>query len=636
MAGTHPATQYLMAAVALLLLLVGGRVHARTVGAPYGACDTMMPSHGANPTSGNPGYSFSHNMCQGYQRNTLYDIIVRGPVFKGFFCRVQRKGSTVARDAVGEWDPRHLPSFTRQSSCSPPSSGVTQLSTETPWSELRFKWRSPSTDRGVLQITCTIVHTYTVFYPTMRSGDIHYNPTATTSPVRCGSPSVYLVAKPPAVRTPQPAPSNTGNGGGGGGATCTQTCPAGPRGPPGSTGATGPAGTNGARGYPGRAGATGAQGLRGYGIKGAAGSTGPAGPRGATGLRGYAGPAGNRGSKGERGVAGPRGPPGYSGTVTGGTSQVSVPGPRGQKGEPGNAGRPGANGRAGGVGRRGQQGARGQKGDTGTTGRVGRPGVSGLRGPEGPPGPPGGAASIAGPSTEALQQRVAALSTSVDNIQTETETLVSRAEMEKQLGAVKESLSAMKEVIRSLELKVRPRPVPDCPEVRCGPPPAPSVDSAVPQGCQCRSRFGVENGTILDRQMSASSYIAGGEAHEARLHTGEAWIPRTVKGSYLQIDFGKEKSITGVIVQGKYKSTYWTVSYAVHVLGVDNTWSPLTENGAPKMCEGNTDSSTAVICVLDCTNPVQTSALRILPQTYNNYVAMRVEIMGCSGSTILA
>ena len=59
--------------VALAVTQAPNGVEATSVGAPYAACNNMVPGHGAESQSAaSSPFEILHDMCQGYQAGKLY------------------------------------------------------------------------------------------------------------------------------------------------------------------------------------------------------------------------------------------------------------------------------------------------------------------------------------------------------------------------------------------------------------------------------------------------------------------------------------------------------------------------------------------------------------------------------------
>ena len=69
---------------------------------------------------------------------------------------------------------------------------------------------------------------------------------------------------------------------------------------------------------------------------------------------------------------------------------------------------------------------------------------------------------------------------------------------------------------------------------------------------------------ILDNQITASSFLD--DAHKptrVRLYGGHSWCARDAN-SYLQIDLGSAKELTGIAVQGDNYYKHWATEFDLH------------------------------------------------------------------------
>ena len=102
----------------------------------------------------------------------------------------------------------------------------------------------------------------------------------------------------------------------------------------------------------------------------------------------------------------------------------------------------------------------------------------------------------------------------------------------------------------------------------------------------------MENGEILDAQITASSeYNIYYGADKARLnlqHPGHshAWFPSTASGSWLQVDFELQATISEVLTQGggDYHS-WWVKSYNLSHSSNGVNFYPYRQNGVIKVVE---------------------------------------------------
>eukprot|EP00058_Branchiostoma_floridae_P004749 XP_002590237.1 hypothetical protein BRAFLDRAFT_97397 [Branchiostoma floridae] len=134
-----------------------------------------------------------------------------------------------------------------------------------------------------------------------------------------------------------------------------------------------------------------------------------------------------------------------------------------------------------------------------------------------------------------------------------------------------------------------------------------------------------------------SQYNTGScAASKARLHSQEgagAWCAEQFnKQQWLQVDVGAETTVAGVITQGRAASssghqTEWVTSYKLRFSTDGVTWSTyLDKFGREKVFSGNSDQDTEVRHLLD--PPVTARHVRFWPQTWNDRISMRVEVLG--------
>ncbi|XP_022099496.1 EGF-like repeat and discoidin I-like domain-containing protein 3 [Acanthaster planci] len=148
----------------------------------------------------------------------------------------------------------------------------------------------------------------------------------------------------------------------------------------------------------------------------------------------------------------------------------------------------------------------------------------------------------------------------------------------------------------------------------------------------CSSPLGMEDGTIPNARISASSSASWAPAHGARLNWNSRWAPRRDAGSWIEVNLGESTMVSGVITQGnpprRQKPTYVTgykVSYKnlssssrVYVTGGDGNITVFT---------GNMDSDTPVCNLFD--KSVETTIVRIEPIEWCRGVRLRLELLGC-------
>ncbi|XP_019635477.1 PREDICTED: fibronectin-like, partial [Branchiostoma belcheri] len=129
----------------------------------------------------------------------------------------------------------------------------------------------------------------------------------------------------------------------------------------------------------------------------------------------------------------------------------------------------------------------------------------------------------------------------------------------------------------------------------------------------CQSPLGMESGAIPDDNITASGV---GHHHYLQPYFGRlkgtagwgGWAPaHQNRGQWLQVDLGVIKRVTGITTQGALQLVHHRFSWVF---------------------AGNTDTKNPVTNLLE--NPVDARFVRIYPQSWYHYIAMRMEILGCS------
>ncbi|XP_031437049.1 discoidin, CUB and LCCL domain-containing protein 1 isoform X1 [Clupea harengus] len=105
-------------------------------------------------------------------------------------------------------------------------------------------------------------------------------------------------------------------------------------------------------------------------------------------------------------------------------------------------------------------------------------------------------------------------------------------------------------------------------------------------------------------------------------HGGHASQP------WLQLDLGEKKRITGILTTGSPSTDHYVKSYKVEYRE-RNRWKPYTQynSSEPLVFEGNVDSHQQTRGSFQ--PAIVARHLRLLPQAWNQQVAMRVELLGC-------
>ncbi|XP_058960029.2 uncharacterized protein [Pocillopora verrucosa] len=157
-------------------------------------------------------------------------------------------------------------------------------------------------------------------------------------------------------------------------------------------------------------------------------------------------------------------------------------------------------------------------------------------------------------------------------------------------------------------------------------------------GCPtCAKSLGMENGAILDAQITASSEFDGNHAAtQGRLNflavPGKAgsWSSRTNDvNQWIQVKLPRYTKITRFATQGRNAFNQWVTQYKLEYSEDGVTFHYYHEPGqsVAKIFHGNTDSNTIVTHEL--LPPIQALYIRLRPTAWFNHISMRMEIYGC-------
>ncbi|XP_019637229.1 PREDICTED: uncharacterized protein LOC109479680 [Branchiostoma belcheri] len=143
--------------------------------------------------------------------------------------------------------------------------------------------------------------------------------------------------------------------------------------------------------------------------------------------------------------------------------------------------------------------------------------------------------------------------------------------------------------------------------------------------------IGMESGFIPDESITASTeYSYYLRASEARLQGSSSWASGPLDLSqWLQVDLGWMHPISGVITQGRPDRDQWVTSYKLQHSIFGDQFTTIVDlfTGLDKVFTANSDRDTEVTNLLD--EPIITRFVRFWPQTWFNWISMRVEILRC-------
>ncbi|XP_074626499.1 EGF-like repeat and discoidin I-like domain-containing protein 3 isoform X1 [Acropora palmata] len=169
---------------------------------------------------------------------------------------------------------------------------------------------------------------------------------------------------------------------------------------------------------------------------------------------------------------------------------------------------------------------------------------------------------------------------------------------------------------------------------------------------ECQDALGMENGGVLDEQITASSELNDNSAaYQGRLNAYEsaqgstvksrAWVAGTSDQSqWLQVDLYDEESlISRVATQGRNQDVSWVLAnsqwverYKLQYSNDGRDFEYYHEQGksTAKEFTGNTDENSIVFH--DLNPPIRARYIRFRPTAWHQCISMRVELYGCCDS----
>ncbi|KAL0965897.1 hypothetical protein UPYG_G00287390 [Umbra pygmaea] len=152
------------------------------------------------------------------------------------------------------------------------------------------------------------------------------------------------------------------------------------------------------------------------------------------------------------------------------------------------------------------------------------------------------------------------------------------------------------------------------------------VYSCEPHVC-LESLGAAQGGTIPDSSFSASSSTDSGHGpSNGRLDSSSCWMPSSAGNSWIQVNLGFAKKVTGVVMQGCKGADHWVYKFKLQHSIDGSTWTDYTADGG--VLPGTMDRDTHEIYILG--TPVSAQYVRIIPQDFNGQAGLRLDILGCS------
>ncbi|XP_044179862.1 uncharacterized protein LOC122961279 [Acropora millepora] len=180
-----------------------------------------------------------------------------------------------------------------------------------------------------------------------------------------------------------------------------------------------------------------------------------------------------------------------------------------------------------------------------------------------------------------------------------------------------------------------------------------NLDKAIQTSCkEYQDALGMENGGVLDEQITASSGLTDNSAaYQGRFNVNEsvhgstvksgAWVAGTSDQSqWLQVDLYDEESIISrVATQGRNQDVSWVLAnsqwverYKLQYSNDGRDFEYYHEQGksTAKEFTGNTDENSIVLH--DLIPPIRARYIRFRPTAWHQHISMRVELYGCCDS----
>lgn len=156
----------------------------------------------------------------------------------------------------------------------------------------------------------------------------------------------------------------------------------------------------------------------------------------------------------------------------------------------------------------------------------------------------------------------------------------------------------------------------------------------------CSTPLGLEDGRIQDKQITASSFKKSwwGDYWEpslARLNAQgrvNAWQAKANNNKqWLQVDLLKIKKVTAIVTQGckSLSSEMYVKSYSIQYSDQGVAWKPYRQKSSmvDKIFEGNSNTKGHMKNFFN--PPIISRFIRIIPKTWNQSIALRLELFGC-------
>ncbi|XP_063975011.1 hemocytin [Diachasmimorpha longicaudata] len=142
----------------------------------------------------------------------------------------------------------------------------------------------------------------------------------------------------------------------------------------------------------------------------------------------------------------------------------------------------------------------------------------------------------------------------------------------------------------------------------------------------CDDPMGLDNGILVEEQVTASSYLDS-LIPSLKLSSPGIWRPQLDNpNQFVEFNFLENRNLTGVETKGA--SDIWTTAYKVSYATNPREWNPIIDSsGAEKVFLGNFDDVTSKTNYFE--RPISAQYLKIQPVKWHNHVGMKAEVHGC-------
>ncbi|XP_067232917.1 C-type mannose receptor 2-like [Chanodichthys erythropterus] len=142
----------------------------------------------------------------------------------------------------------------------------------------------------------------------------------------------------------------------------------------------------------------------------------------------------------------------------------------------------------------------------------------------------------------------------------------------------------------------------------------------------CLRGLGVEDGNVTNSMLSASSSLSGNGPDKGRLNGNSCWMPSAYANSWIQVNVGQLKKITGVVIQGCPSTEHWVTKFKIQTSTDGLSWNDYSSDGGEY--PGSVDKATPETRLLG--TPISAQYVRVLPLQWNGQVGLRLDILGCT------